>query len=164
MSNTINVWTRALFKTQHLCPVLRFDQWFKTFNYVSDVFLWHSLTQSGKLLEVQKDHIQNVKCMSQLLFFFIYMFGPTEYVRNIALFNCQGYVEVKRVIFPPQQVNCQEAILHISNGVIDKEYCIVHNHSWTPLSQSLDDAVSLLCNLSDIINSASEHQSNSWWD
>lgn len=69
-------------------------------------------------------------------------------------------MEVKRVIFPPQQVNCQEAILHISNGVIDKEYCIVHNGSWTPLSQSLDDAVSFLLNLLDIINFVSD-QSNS---
>uniref|UniRef100_A0A3Q4A8D4 PA domain-containing protein n=1 Tax=Mola mola TaxID=94237 RepID=A0A3Q4A8D4_MOLML len=31
-----------------------------------------------------------------------------------------------------------EAVLHISNGITDKEYCIVHNRSWTPLSQTLD--------------------------
>uniref|UniRef100_H2SR18 PA domain-containing protein n=1 Tax=Takifugu rubripes TaxID=31033 RepID=H2SR18_TAKRU len=31
---------------------------------------------------------------------------------------------------------------HISNGVTDKEYCLVYNQSWTPLSQTLDAAVS----------------------
>lgn len=41
------------------------------------------------------------------------------------------------------QVNCQEGILHISNGVTDKEYCLVYNHSWTPLSQTLEAAVSV---------------------
>ncbi|XP_060923924.1 signal peptide peptidase-like 2A isoform X4 [Limanda limanda] len=45
------------------------------------------------------------------------------------------------VFVASQQVNCQEAILHISNGIKDREYCIVHNHSWTPLSQSLDAAI-----------------------
>ncbi|XP_003969610.1 signal peptide peptidase-like 2A isoform X1 [Takifugu rubripes] len=39
------------------------------------------------------------------------------------------------------QVNCQEGILHISNGVTDKEYCLVYNQSWTPLSQTLDAAL-----------------------
>uniref|UniRef100_A0A3B4TI37 Signal peptide peptidase like 2A n=1 Tax=Seriola dumerili TaxID=41447 RepID=A0A3B4TI37_SERDU len=38
------------------------------------------------------------------------------------------------------EINCQEAILHISNGSTEREYCIVHNHSWTPLSQTLDTA------------------------
>lgn len=63
------------------------------------------------------------------------------------------------VIFFASQINCQEAILHISNGDLYREYCIVHNHSWTPLSQTLDDAVqyplenltsTLLCNASGI--------------
>ncbi|XP_041644875.1 signal peptide peptidase-like 2A isoform X2 [Cheilinus undulatus] len=44
------------------------------------------------------------------------------------------------VIFLASQMNCQEAILHISNGNTEREYCLVHNHSWTPLSQTLDDA------------------------
>lgn len=43
-----------------------------------------------------------------------------------------------------QQINCQEAILHVSNGNTEREYCIVHNHSWTPLSQSLEAAVSFI--------------------
>uniref|UniRef100_A0A8C5I955 PA domain-containing protein n=1 Tax=Gouania willdenowi TaxID=441366 RepID=A0A8C5I955_GOUWI len=40
-------------------------------------------------------------------------------------------------------VKCQEAVLHISNGSIEKEYCLVYNQSWTPLSKSLDAAVQL---------------------
>uniref|UniRef100_A0A3Q4A8E1 PA domain-containing protein n=1 Tax=Mola mola TaxID=94237 RepID=A0A3Q4A8E1_MOLML len=52
-----------------------------------------------------------------------------------------------------------EAVLHISNGITDKEYCIVHNRSWTPLSQTLDAALqyplvnmtsTLLCNDSGV--------------
>lgn len=39
------------------------------------------------------------------------------------------------------QVNCQEAVLHVSNGSLVREYCIVHNHSWTPLAQTLDTAL-----------------------
>uniref|UniRef100_A0A3B4A9K7 PA domain-containing protein n=1 Tax=Periophthalmus magnuspinnatus TaxID=409849 RepID=A0A3B4A9K7_9GOBI len=58
--------------------------------------------------------------------------------------------------------NCQEGILHISDGQTEREFCIVHNHSWTPLAQSLDTAVSpieyplvnltsqLLCNSSGV--------------
>ncbi|CAN9506730.1 unnamed protein product [Ophioblennius macclurei] len=43
--------------------------------------------------------------------------------------------------FLASMVNCQEAILHISNeNAGSREYCLVHNHSWTPLSQSLDAA------------------------
>uniref|UniRef100_A0A3B4ZXZ8 Signal peptide peptidase-like 2A n=1 Tax=Stegastes partitus TaxID=144197 RepID=A0A3B4ZXZ8_9TELE len=47
----------------------------------------------------------------------------------------------------------------ISNGDSYREYCIVHNHSWTPLSETLDDAAqyplvnltsTLLCNASGI--------------
>ncbi|TNN44128.1 Signal peptide peptidase-like 2A [Liparis tanakae] len=57
------------------------------------------------------------------------------------------------------QINCQEAILHISNGGTNKEYCIVYNHSWTPLSQTLDAALqypvvnmtfTVLCNTSGV--------------
>lgn len=42
-----------------------------------------------------------------------------------------------------QQINCQEGILHISNGATEKEYCLVYNRSWTPLQPSPDAAVSL---------------------
>ncbi|GLD58243.1 signal peptide peptidase-like 2A isoform X1 [Lates japonicus] len=63
------------------------------------------------------------------------------------------------VVFMVSKINCQEAILHISDGSIEREYCIVHNHSWTPLSQTLDAAVNyplvnmtstVLCNGSGI--------------
>ncbi|KAM7406371.1 hypothetical protein PAMP_000750 [Pampus punctatissimus] len=63
------------------------------------------------------------------------------------------------VIYSALQINCQEAILHISNGGTDRQYCIVHNHSWTPLSQTLDAAVqyplvnmisTLLCDTSGV--------------
>ncbi|TMS13585.1 hypothetical protein E3U43_018660 [Larimichthys crocea] len=47
---------------------------------------------------------------------------------------------VLSVIFLASEINCQEAILHISNGNTEKDYCIVHNHSWTPLPQRLDNA------------------------
>ncbi|XP_044058552.1 signal peptide peptidase-like 2A isoform X4 [Siniperca chuatsi] len=68
-------------------------------------------------------------------------------------------IVILSVIFLASQINCQEAILHISNGNTDREYCIVHNHSWTPLSQTLDAAVqyplvnmtsTVLCNGSGI--------------
>uniref|UniRef100_A0AAQ4R7H6 PA domain-containing protein n=1 Tax=Gasterosteus aculeatus aculeatus TaxID=481459 RepID=A0AAQ4R7H6_GASAC len=55
-----------------------------------------------------------------------------------------------------EDINCQEAILHISNENTNKEYCIVYNQSWTPLSQTLDDAVmvnmtsTVLCNPSGV--------------
>ncbi|CAB1339165.1 unnamed protein product, partial [Coregonus sp. 'balchen'] len=46
-------------------------------------------------------------------------------------------------------VNCQEAILHISNGATDKEYCLVYNSLWTNLSLSLSAATAYpLVNLS----------------
>ncbi|XP_023188332.1 signal peptide peptidase-like 2A isoform X4 [Xiphophorus maculatus] len=35
------------------------------------------------------------------------------------------------------QVNCQEAVLHISNGILYRDYCLVYNHSWTPLEDTL---------------------------
>uniref|UniRef100_A0A7N6BYW1 PA domain-containing protein n=1 Tax=Anabas testudineus TaxID=64144 RepID=A0A7N6BYW1_ANATE len=73
-------------------------------------------------------------------------------------------VQVTLVFIAPQQalcwvITCQEAILHISNGGTEREYCIVHNHSWTPLATSLDDAKqyplvtmtsTVLCNASEI--------------
>lgn len=40
------------------------------------------------------------------------------------------------------QIYSQEAVLHITNGDVVKDYCIVHNHSWTPLAQTLQEAVS----------------------
>lgn len=55
--------------------------------------------------------------------------------------------------------NCQEGILHISDGHTEKEFCIVYNRSWTPLAQTLDIASpyplvnlvsQLLCNSSGI--------------
>uniref|UniRef100_A0A8C8DQC8 PA domain-containing protein n=1 Tax=Oryzias sinensis TaxID=183150 RepID=A0A8C8DQC8_9TELE len=56
-----------------------------------------------------------------------------------------------------EQINCQEAILYVSNGAEYREYCILHNHSWTPLSAKLDtpyplvDLTSfLLCNDSGV--------------
>uniref|UniRef100_A0A673Z3X4 Signal peptide peptidase-like 2A n=1 Tax=Salmo trutta TaxID=8032 RepID=A0A673Z3X4_SALTR len=46
-------------------------------------------------------------------------------------------------------VICQEAILHISNGATDKEYCLVYNSLWTNLSLSLSAATAYpLVNLS----------------
>ncbi|KAM4592652.1 signal peptide peptidase-like 2A isoform 2-T2 [Odontesthes bonariensis] len=66
-------------------------------------------------------------------------------------------VVILTAVFLTSQINCQEAILHISNGVANREYCIVHNHSWTPLSPTLDNATqfplvnltsALLCNVS----------------
>lgn len=57
------------------------------------------------------------------------------------------------------EINGQEAISHISNGDTEREFCIVHNHSWTPLAQSLNSAAeyqlvnmtsSLLCDSSGI--------------
>ncbi|XP_071346202.1 signal peptide peptidase-like 2A isoform X1 [Trachinotus anak] len=68
-------------------------------------------------------------------------------------------VVVLSVLFTVSRINCQEAILHISKGDTDREYCIVHNHSWTPLSQTLDAAAqyplmnmisTVLCNGSGI--------------
>ncbi|KAI9545205.1 hypothetical protein NQZ68_038518 [Dissostichus eleginoides] len=63
------------------------------------------------------------------------------------------------VIFLASQINCQEAILRISNGNTQRDYCIVHNHSWTPLSETLDAALqyplvnltsTVLCNTSGV--------------
>lgn len=68
-------------------------------------------------------------------------------------------IVILSVIFSASQINCQEGILHITNGETDREYCIVHNHSWTPLSQTLDAAAQYplvnmtstdLCNASGI--------------
>ncbi|XP_036952657.1 signal peptide peptidase-like 2A isoform X1 [Acanthopagrus latus] len=68
-------------------------------------------------------------------------------------------VVILSLVFLASQINCQEAILHISNGNTEREYCIVHNHSWTPLSQSLDAALqyplvnmtsTMLCNNSTV--------------
>ncbi|XP_035538020.1 signal peptide peptidase-like 2A [Morone saxatilis] len=68
-------------------------------------------------------------------------------------------VVIFSLIFSTSQINCQEAILQISNGNTNREYCIVYNQSWTPLSQTLGAAVqyplvnmtsSVLCNSSGI--------------
>ncbi|XP_018620562.2 signal peptide peptidase-like 2A isoform X1 [Scleropages formosus] len=37
-------------------------------------------------------------------------------------------------------VSCQEAVLHVSDGSADKEYCLVYNSSWTNVSSSLSTA------------------------
>uniref|UniRef100_A0A8D0CED0 Signal peptide peptidase like 2A n=1 Tax=Scleropages formosus TaxID=113540 RepID=A0A8D0CED0_SCLFO len=42
---------------------------------------------------------------------------------------------------PVLQVSCQEAVLHVSDGSADKEYCLVYNSSWTNVSSSLSTAV-----------------------
>ncbi|XP_013865884.1 signal peptide peptidase-like 2A isoform X2 [Austrofundulus limnaeus] len=63
------------------------------------------------------------------------------------------------VIFFTTQIKGQEAIVHFSNGDTYREYCIVHNHSWTPLKPTLDAATewslvnltsTLLCNASGV--------------
>lgn len=68
-------------------------------------------------------------------------------------------VVILSVVFLASQINCQEAILHMSNGSAEREYCIVYNQSWTPLAQTLDTAVqyplvdltsTLLCNSSGV--------------
>uniref|UniRef100_H3CXZ3 PA domain-containing protein n=1 Tax=Tetraodon nigroviridis TaxID=99883 RepID=H3CXZ3_TETNG len=45
------------------------------------------------------------------------------------------------LIVSASQINCQEGILHISNGAAEKEYCLVYNQSWTPLPPTLDAAL-----------------------
>ncbi|XP_015253046.1 PREDICTED: signal peptide peptidase-like 2A isoform X3 [Cyprinodon variegatus] len=48
--------------------------------------------------------------------------------------------------------SCQEAVLHISNGSLEREYCIVHNQSWTPLPETLDTATAFpLVNLTSTL-------------
>uniref|UniRef100_A0A8C4I4B7 PA domain-containing protein n=1 Tax=Dicentrarchus labrax TaxID=13489 RepID=A0A8C4I4B7_DICLA len=68
-------------------------------------------------------------------------------------------MKLEIITFISQQINCQEAILHISNGNTNREYCIVYNQSWTPLSQTLEAALqyplvnmtsNVLCNSSGI--------------
>ncbi|KAM3625657.1 uncharacterized protein V6R79_015561 [Siganus canaliculatus] len=68
-------------------------------------------------------------------------------------------IVILSVIFLASQINCQEAVLYITNGNIERQYCIVHNHSWTPLSSTFNDATqyplvnltsTLLCNGSGI--------------
>lgn len=50
-------------------------------------------------------------------------------------------IVVLSLLFSASQINCQEAVLHITNEHVVKDYCIVYNHSWTPLSQTLQDAL-----------------------
>ncbi|XP_047437014.1 signal peptide peptidase-like 2A isoform X1 [Mugil cephalus] len=63
------------------------------------------------------------------------------------------------VVFLVSQIHCQEAILHISGDSTDRDYCIVYNQSWTPLSETLDNATqyplvnltsTVLCNASGV--------------
>lgn len=65
-----------------------------------------------------------------------------SYRQGVFTFVCDWNSEVSNFFFC-HQVNCQEGILHITNGIIDKEYCLVYNQFWTPLSQRLDTAVSV---------------------
>nr|XP_046201520.1 signal peptide peptidase-like 2A isoform X2 [Oncorhynchus gorbuscha] len=59
------------------------------------------------------------------------------------------WIIILSVILRSSQVICQEAILHISNGDTDKEYCLVYNSLWTNLSLSLSAATAYpLVNLS----------------
>ncbi|XP_070985228.1 signal peptide peptidase-like 2A isoform X4 [Oncorhynchus clarkii lewisi] len=59
------------------------------------------------------------------------------------------WIIILSVILRSSQVICQEAILHISNGATDKEYCLVYNSLWTNLSLSLSAATAYpLVNLS----------------
>ncbi|XP_034042816.1 signal peptide peptidase-like 2A isoform X2 [Thalassophryne amazonica] len=66
-------------------------------------------------------------------------------------------------IFFVSGMNCQEAVLHISDGNQQMEYCIVYNSSWTPLPQTLEAAAryplvnmtsTVLCDASGIIPEA----------
>lgn len=40
------------------------------------------------------------------------------------------------------QSECHEAVLHVSDWILQKEYCLVYNASWSNISSSLTDAVS----------------------
>ncbi|KAM9410370.1 signal peptide peptidase-like 2A isoform 2-T2 [Pholidichthys leucotaenia] len=81
--------------------------------------------------------------------------------RKLNAGKMEGAVKIAllSMVFFVSQINCQEGILHISNGKINRDYCIVHNHSWTPLPQTLDNATAyplvnkistLLCNSSGV--------------
>ncbi|XP_046898381.1 signal peptide peptidase-like 2A isoform X2 [Hypomesus transpacificus] len=59
------------------------------------------------------------------------------------------------IIFLALEIHCQEAVLHVSDGSTDKEYCLVYNSTWSNLSVDLSTAMqyplvnltsSLLCN------------------
>ncbi|XP_037553478.1 signal peptide peptidase-like 2A [Nematolebias whitei] len=63
------------------------------------------------------------------------------------------------VVFLTSRINGQEAILHVSNGDMSREYCIVYNRSWTTLAPALDNATAyplvnltstLLCNAAGV--------------
>ncbi|XP_062404860.1 signal peptide peptidase-like 2A isoform X3 [Sardina pilchardus] len=60
------------------------------------------------------------------------------------------------VILLSTQTYSQEAILHISNESIDKEYCLVYNAAWTNLSNSLRDSVKY-----EVVNLVSSYLCNS---
>ena len=48
---------------------------------------------------------------------------------------------IDHISFLPQ-IHCQEAVLHVSDGSTDKEYCLVYNSTWSNLSVDLSTAVS----------------------
>ncbi|KAL4660735.1 signal peptide peptidase-like 2A-like [Arapaima gigas] len=52
--------------------------------------------------------------------------------RKLTVFLC--------VVLLSSAVSCQEAVLHVSSGSANKEYCLVYNSSWTYLSTSVDTA------------------------
>ncbi|KAL1007573.1 hypothetical protein UPYG_G00088550 [Umbra pygmaea] len=71
------------------------------------------------------------------------------------------WIIILSVILLSSQVTSQKAVLHISNGVTDQEYCLVYNKTWTNLSQSLSGAIeyqlvnmssSLLCTSGGVKN------------
>ncbi|XP_070686464.1 signal peptide peptidase-like 2A isoform X3 [Pempheris klunzingeri] len=78
---------------------------------------------------------------------------------NVSKMERAVRIVVLLAVFLSSEINCQEAILHVSHGNTEREYCIVHNHSWTPLSQTLDAALqyplvnmtsTVLCNSSGV--------------
>ncbi|XP_056463178.1 signal peptide peptidase-like 2A isoform X2 [Gadus chalcogrammus] len=52
-----------------------------------------------------------------------------------------GFILLSTILLAAEKMNCQEAILHLSYGGVQKEYCLVYNQSWTPLARSLDQAI-----------------------
>ncbi|TTP59347.1 Signal peptide peptidase-like 2A [Bagarius yarrelli] len=50
------------------------------------------------------------------------------------------------------QSECHEAVLHVSDWALNKDYCLVYNASWSNLSTSLSDAVTPSANNSEYDN------------
>uniref|UniRef100_A0A673B211 Signal peptide peptidase-like 2A n=1 Tax=Sphaeramia orbicularis TaxID=375764 RepID=A0A673B211_9TELE len=58
-------------------------------------------------------------------------------------------IVILSVVFLASQINCQEAILHMSNGSTEREYCIVYNQHY-PIYPLVDLTYTLLCNTSGV--------------